>query len=342
MEISAAIIQRFFDRTCTAEEAELIADHFYSNPDLLEGYFIDEWKQTEADVLTSGEVALLLQNIRQHIYSKKPVLRRIKIASAVAASMLLVIGLTMFLKVQRSTTARPTTEMNVPVIARWMIKRNSTGKAMRITLEDSSVVRLEPGSSIKYQLFDGLKARDIYLTGEALFKVVKDRTKPFTVYTGNLATTVLGTQFDVGEDEKRIMVELYEGKVTVRPLSPVNNWTRPVDLAPGQILVFNRLASSVEVRTMTRTGRSANTDKYEKDTLNTSLVTGNPNWYMFNNQSLSNVFGQLEELYNVKIAYRPEDVKNVYFIGRFNKTDSIEAILNNIALLKKLQIQHKD
>src|SRR5262249_16913345 len=113
-------------------------------------------------------------------------------------------------------------------------------------------------------------------------------------------------------------------------------------LSPGETLVFNRSAASFEVRRHRQAGQRADKEGYEEDSLNSSLVHGNPNWYMFNNQALSSVFSQLEELYNVRIEYKEKDVDNVYFIGRFNKTDSIEAILNNIAILKKLHILHKD
>ena len=39
--------------------------------------------------------------------------------------------------------------------------------------------------------------REIFLKGEAKFIVAKNKKKPFTVYTGMLATTALGTIFTV-------------------------------------------------------------------------------------------------------------------------------------------------
>jgi hypothetical protein len=61
-------------------------------------------------------------------------------------------------------------------------------------------------------------------------------------------------------------------------------------------------------------------------------------WFMFNNQPLSEIFRSLEQMYNVKIRYDAADIKNAYFIGRFNKSDSLPTILQRMALLNELII----
>ena len=61
--------------------------------------------------------------------------------------------------------------------------------------------------------------REIYLEGEAYFKVAKDKTKPFTVFAGALATTALGTQFRITAKKNtpgNITVKLFTGKVAIR------------------------------------------------------------------------------------------------------------------------------
>jgi ferric-dicitrate binding protein FerR (iron transport regulator) len=54
---------------------------------------------------------------------------------------------------------------------------------------------------------------------------------------------------------------------------------------------------------------------------------------MFGGQSLTEVFDQLSDYYGVQINYFPSDVANRYFTGKFSKNDSLEDILNDIALL---------
>lgn len=59
---------------------------------------------------------------------------------------------------------------------------------------------------------------------------------------------------------------------------------------------------------------------------------------MFNNQSLVQVFDQLEEMYNADIQYSKRDVRNMYFIGKFDKSDSFDNILSQVASLNNLKL----
>lgn len=60
---------------------------------------------------------------------------------------------------------------------------------------------------------------------------------------------------------------------------------------------------------------------------------------MFGGQSLTDVFDQLSDYYGVQINYFPSDVANRYFTGKFSKSDSVEVILNDIALLHGLTLK---
>ena len=57
---------------------------------------------------------------------------------------------------------------------------------------------------------------------------------------------------------------------------------------------------------------------------------------------LEEVFDQLAEIYNVKIVYDKKDVKNLYFIGKYNSAASVETILKRIAILNNLTITKQD
>jgi hypothetical protein len=59
---------------------------------------------------------------------------------------------------------------------------------------------------------------------------------------------------------------------------------------------------------------------------------------MFNNQSLPEIFDALAEMYDERIVYAKKDVKNMYFIGTYDKSDSLEKILKQITLLNNLRL----
>lgn len=83
-----------------------------------------------------------------------------------------------------------------------------------VPLSDGSKIHLESGTSIEYsENFD--KSRFVDLNGKALFEVAKDEGNTFTVRSGDVQITVLGTTFtvsNVGENEE---VNVVEGKVKV-------------------------------------------------------------------------------------------------------------------------------
>jgi len=94
--------------------------------------------------------------------------------------------------------------------------KNSTGKVKRVVLPDGSSVLLEPGSSIHHGAFTASK-REVTLTGEGFFDVVKDPQRPFYVYGNDVVTKVLGTSFYVRfpVNSTTIEVEVKTGRVSV-------------------------------------------------------------------------------------------------------------------------------
>ena len=63
---------------------------------------------------------------------------------------------------------------------------------------------------------------------------------------------------------------------------------------------------------------------------------------MFNNQSLPQIFDQLEQMFGVEIEYNRKDMQKLYFIGKFDKTDSLEYILKNITTSHNLTLLKQD
>jgi len=61
-------------------------------------------------------------------------------------------------------------------------------------------------------------------------------------------------------------------------------------------------------------------------------------WFMFNNQPLSEVFDELQSVYNVRIVYKQTDLRKMYFIGKFDASDSLNVILSRMATLYHLKI----
>jgi ferric-dicitrate binding protein FerR (iron transport regulator) len=181
--------------------------------------------------------------------------------------------------------------------------------------------------------------RNIYLTGEAAFTVAADKLHPFVVHSNELYTTALGTFFHVkaisGEDT--ITVRLNTGKVLVQGATDKKSVISDVVLTPGKELRYYRKTGKVIIASFNTAGTHMlvkagnNSDSYAK-----------PDWYKFNNQPMAQVLDQLSNYYGVSIYYYPSDVTEIYFDGKFEKTDSLAKILTDLTLPNNLKLIRND
>lgn len=221
----------------------------------------------------------------------------------------------------------------VPVMAAAQLKTitNTSAEAMDLLLDDSTAVTLFPASALHYTAAFPGAVRNVYLEGTALFNVQADAAKPFTVFNNGIATTVLGTTFKVataaGDHKTRIY--LYKGKVVVSAADTLQaKLHQDYYLQPGDVFSYdhsNGIAALVNSRPP---ASHPSTDHSNNTTVS--------NWYMFENQELPQVLDQLSAIYNVPVHYNPADLKGLNFIGKIDRTDSLENVLKDIALLNNL------
>ena len=104
-------------------------------------------------------------------------------------------------------------------LAAWLhLARNTydtgIGEQRSITLDDGSIVELNAHSKVRIDFDD--RQRDVeLLSGQALFRVAKDHTRPFVVRAGAASVRAVGTQFDVNRRSKGTTVTVLEGRVAV-------------------------------------------------------------------------------------------------------------------------------
>ncbi len=331
------LIEDFLSNKCTPQEAETVSRYLESHPEELNKYLSEEECAAEQGKLPVELSVAWLQQIRHRAFAERPRLRWLRPAMA-AAGILLVICLGWYF-LQRPKTM-VTTAYNVPPpIAPEKIERleNLTARVMDLELPDGSKIQLFTRSSIEYsKTFTKEAERSIYLKGKASFDVAKNKHQVFTVYSGGIVTTALGTSFIVRayETEDSISVQLYSGKVMVK--SPVfeSQTFHTSILLPGKELIYNKASMVANVRNF---GTSMYEGFVKAGAENNKPLT-KPDWYNFKNQPLEKVLEQLSVYYGVAIYYRPSDIEHIYVEGTFLKTDSLEKILTDIILPNQLTI----
>jgi transmembrane sensor len=314
-----------------------------------------EWNQFKQIIGAKQLIHLPIEENGAQTYSSEEAqpkgrskLRKLLVPVVIAASAICLFSAGWLLVGTNSATnkhpARKLTEV-IPAESPMVQHRNTTMKPEHLVLQDGTAVVLYDKSEISYHQPFMANKRDIVLTGAADFTVAKDKTRPFTVFSGDVSTTALGTHFKVTalRNESNIFVTLYEGKVLVRSRNPVN--TSPDQdfyLHPGEELVYNRISFTASVKNFWNEGGNlarVNKRKGNAGYDNPSLPhAGKGTWYMFNNQPLNLVFDQLESMFNVDIVYSKKEVSKIYFIGTFGVSDSIEVILTQITKMNNLRV----
>jgi len=212
---------------------------------------------------------------------------------------------------------------------KWQVRINQSSDRQKVVLPDGSVVTLFAQGKIVYREPFPADKREITLEGQASFNVVKDAAKPFTVKAGTTTTTVLGTCFNVQENEQGVTVKLFRGKVSVRAV------VKEFVLSPGQ---------QVRVETGKDTGEVSLFGKEvtEASAKNSPAVYDNKEVLAFDNTPLPEVMERLMNRYRVMIQYDEKELSKMYFTGSVLNSDSLSIILRGIANINDLKIARKE
>lgn len=170
------------------------------------------------------------------------------------------------------------------------------GSKSNITLPDGSKVWLNADSKVTYTGDAGSNIREVFLSGEAFFDVVKDKNRPFMIHTATVDIKVLGTSFNVKSyrNDKETETSLVQGsvEVTIR-----NDPDKKIILKPNEKLsVKNDITNKLEPLIIL--GRLRYADK-DSSILETSWIK---NRLVFDAERLDQIIPKLERWYNVHIA----------------------------------------
>jgi ferric-dicitrate binding protein FerR (iron transport regulator) len=89
----------------------------------------------------------------------------------------------------------------------------ATGSVQKGVLPDGSGIVINRNSTLQYAADYNKDDRKVLLHGEGYFNVVTDKDRPFIVHSGALKIQVLGTSFNVKEDNVNTVVVVTTGKV---------------------------------------------------------------------------------------------------------------------------------
>lgn len=189
----------------------------------------------------------------------------------------------------------------------------------RIVLKDGTEVWLNSLSSLRFPYIFSEKNREVFLTGEAYFKVAPQTTHPFIVHAGETTIEVLATSFNIHAYEPgTVTTSLVEGAVITRAKGVATR------LTPGYQSVY--------------TNGKFTTLPFDTDN---TLAWMNGRSH-FRDATLSSIAAIITRWYDVPIVFDNPALAHETLSGAIDKRESLDVFLTNIAISSGVQHYYKD
>lgn len=239
-----------------------------------------------------------------------------------AASLIFIIGLTYFI----------TRETAPKTIAKSQPESNEIstrlGSKSQVKLPDGSIVWLNSGSKLVYPKEFGKTMREVSLTGEGYFDVVKNKDVPFIINTKSIRIKVLGTIFNVKAypEDKQTETSLIKGRIEVT----IKN--RPDDkiiLSPNEkLIVENAIVEIAKKQKLTEVLPAVSINKLKFITPDSTVAENQwvENKLVFRDETFEELALMMERWYNVKIEIQTASLKSTRMNGNFEKETVDQAI----------------
>jgi len=229
---------------------------------------------------------------------------------SVAASIILFIGLSFFLK-------------NGIEFKSDSFVYSTNNNVKEIILSDGSHIWLNSNSTLQVPKVFQKKLRKVILRGEAYFEIARDEAKPFKIITGSTITEVLGTTFNINMDTLtgNVSVIVNSGRVA---FYKSDHQSKKSILNPNDYGQYVNSTNQILL--------SSNTNK--------NFISWKTGVLNFSDTPLEQVCKELSKLYNKNVKV-DSSISGVSLTGSF-RNEKLEDILNTIDLTLNVKIKASD
>ncbi len=317
-KIDKEVLLRYVNGKFTHEDKEYIENVFEDEsfkPELQKHLSADWFELCKQDNLGEHSMDHILHKLYYNIKHekknpKKGVLVSLWKTYSKAAAVLL-FPLALAYSVYYSSNIQEVVQLNEEVS--YAEIHAPLGSRISFSLPDGSTGWLNGGSILKYPV-KFAATRDVELTGEAYFDIIKNKTKPFNVMAGNVNISVLGTKFNVAaySDDSNVDVVLESGKVRLYDLGN----KKFIEMEPDERVVYKKEEQKIVSKS------KVNSKKYS------SWKEGK---LVFRNDPIEEVAKRLARWYNVDIAVSQSANADFRLRATFEDED-IEEVLRLLKL----------
>jgi len=217
------------------------------------------------------------------------------------------------------------------------------GAKTTVTLPDGSTVVLNAGSWLTYNKDFGISSREIHLTGEAFFDIVRKETVPLVVYAGTVEIRVKGTTFNVRAypDDETIETSLLTGSIE---LVSSRDPERKILLRPREKIVVSKKdipAPATVVQEKVLPEETISLARMKPDPVDSSYAETAwlENKLVFRSEAFGALARRMERRWNVHIEFKEREVSELIFTGSFSSetlTEALEALQATVPFTYKI------
>ncbi len=215
----------------------------------------------------------------------------------------------------------------------WLYSERNTygteiGEQRSITLPDGSVVELNSRSKVRVA-FGASERRVELLSGQALFQVAKDTSRPFMVVSDRTRVRAVGTRFDVYRKSTGLTVTVIEGRVAVHA-APAGQ-SSGTEGGSGDVLLV-----AGEQLTVTAT----RAEKAERPNI-AAATAWTRHQLVFDGTPLGEVIEEFSRHSTLRIVIDSSDLANLRISGQYTST-SPDSLLRFLSLQKGVIVTELD
>jgi transmembrane sensor len=319
------LFKKFMDNTCSYKELEEFFSYIHkADRDELLRHLIkkvyNELGEIASNTTYVNEKGHLILTSPEWLTSPpsiKP--KRSKLISRIniVALIIVIAGITWIIKVSTPDITKTATLSSVTK------KTTNRSEFKFLLLGDSTQVWLNAASSLEFpDQFDGT-SREVFLSGEAFFDVKHADKIPFIIHTGNIATTVLGTSFNIKAypGQKTIIISVSRGKVKITRKNNV-----VAMLTKGQQVKLKEDGDEMMVKNIPSDGIAA-------------WQQGN---IVYDDETLGDIIADMQRVYNANIRITNTDLQNLKISTSFKREIGIEQALQVLCKLTDTELKQKD
>jgi len=188
------------------------------------------------------------------------------------------------------------------------------GTKTHLFLPDSTEVWLNAASSLRFPSAFAGNERRIDLEGEAIFKVYKNKKKPFIVSTSSMEVEAVGTEFNVSaySGDLKFSTTLAEGKVKI------------TDRVKPDEVMFIEPGSQLNYDTKSKTYKAENVRVQD-------VIAWRDGVLIFNETPFYEVAAKLGRWFNADIQINDQSIANYRFTGTFT-SESLDQVMELLTL----------